>query len=303
MYSVQESADELRYRKSLLQAEQALLNASREELNNITSEDIKYTLQQINNSVAELDSNIQNAVDKLLQFEIECFTRVNASACEVIVNGHTAFSRIVDKIAEHFEQASYLQSLLKSREESIAIMDQKLQSTATQINILDTKIKAAMMLEIEKDIDLSSNNNIETRTCPDKGKIHFRFDTKDIILDASVCGDIENSQHKEGDGLPYCPDERVPVNISQSSLWSVSSCSVDHQLRAFGLYDNFTHLMNSAPAKVTASLSKVDIHRLWFDENIFKDFEHFTMVSELYCYKNNGTWVLLVLRAMLIFNN
>ena len=126
IYSVQESADELRYRKSLIQAEQALLNASREELNNITSEDIKYTLEQINKSVAELDTTIQNAVDKLLQFEIECFTRVNASACEVIVNGHTAFNRIVDKIAEHFEQASYLQSLLKSREESITIMDQKI---------------------------------------------------------------------------------------------------------------------------------------------------------------------------------
>ena len=98
MYSVQESADELWYRKSLLQAEQALLNASREELHNITSEDIKYTLEQINNSVAELDNNIQNAVDKLLQFEIECFTRVNASACELIVDGHMAFNRIVDKL-------------------------------------------------------------------------------------------------------------------------------------------------------------------------------------------------------------
>lgn len=287
MYSVQESADELRYRKSLLQAEQALLNASREELNNITSEDIKYTLELINKSVAELDITIENAVDKLLQFEIECFTRVNASACEVIVNGHTAFNRILDKIAEHFEQASYLQSLLKSRKESITIMNQKVQSTATQINMLDTKIKAAEMFEIEKDIDLSSNNNIETRTCPDKGKIHFTFDTKDTILDASVCGDItENSQHEEGDGLSYCTDERVPVNISQSSLWSISSCSVDHQLHAFGIYDNFTRLMNSAPAKVTASLSKVDIHRSWFDENIFKDFEHFTVVSELYFHEN-----------------
>lgn len=255
------------------------MNASRDELNNITSEDIKYTLAQINRSVVELDKNIENAVDKLLQFEMECFTRVNASACEVIVNGHTAFKRILDKIAEHFEQASYLQSLLTSRNESISIIDQKLKSTATEINLLDTKIKAADMVEIEKDIDLSSNNNIETRTCPDEGKVHFTFDTRHTIPDPSVCGGTSDSQNEEGQGLPYCHDERIPANVSTATLWNVASCSVDQQLRAFGLYENFTHLMNSAPAKVTASLSKVDIHRSWFDETIFRDFEHFTMVS------------------------
>lgn len=278
-YSVAESADELRYRKSLLQTEQALLNASKNELKNITSEDIKHTLEQINGSIADLDTKVKNAVDKLLQYEIECFTSVNASACDMIINGHTAFKLILDKIAEHFEQASYLQSLLNSREESIDVIERKLQTSATQINILNSKIKAAELLQIEKDIDLSSNNNIETRSCPEAGKIHFTFDTKHTTIDSYACSDASDSQNKEEEKLPYCHDERIPVNVSQHMLWNVASCSVDHQLRAFGLYDNFTRLMNSAPAVLTASLSKVDIHRPWFDKTIFSDWEHFTMVS------------------------
>lgn len=259
-----------------------MLNASRDELNNITSEDIKYTLEQINKSVAELDRQVQNAVDKLLQYEIECFTSVNASACDMIVNGHTAFKRILDKIAEHFEQASYLQSLLESREESILVIDQKLQSTATRIIALDAKIKAAELKQIEVDIDLSSNNNIEARSCPEQGNIHFTFDTSYVKLDSSVCSDMSYAANEGSVELPYCRDERVPVNVSQFMLWNVESCSVDNQLHAYGLYKNFTQIMNSSPAKVTASLSKVDIHRPWFDENIFRDWEHFTMVYKCY---------------------
>ena len=278
-YSVAESADELRYRKSLLQTEQALLNASRNELNNITSEDIKHTLEQINNSIAELDVIVHNAVDKLLQYEIECFTSVNVSACDVIVNGHTAFKRVLDEIAEHFEQASYLQSLLSSREDSITVIDRKLQNSATQINVLDAKIKQAELTQIEKDIDLSSNNNIETRSCPSEGSIHFTFDTKHTSFDSYTCADKSDHGSDSGEhSLPYCTDERIPVDVTQTKLWNVVSCSVDNQLRAFKLYDNFIKLMNSAQAKVTASLSKVDIRRHWFDETIFRDGQHFTMV-------------------------
>ena len=272
LYSIAESADELYYRKSLLETEQALLTASRKELSNITSEDIKYTLDLINRSIADLDTKVNNAVDKLLQYEIECFTSVNASACEVIVDGHTAFKQILDKIAEHFEQANYLQSLLNRRNESLSVIDQKLLNTATQIRALDAKIKTAELKQIEMDMDLSSNNNIETRSCPEKGKIHFTFNTEDCN------GATEPGQDGQEENLPFCPDDRIPVNISHSTLWNLASCSVDNQLQAFGLYDNFTQLMNSAQVKITASLSKADIHRPWFDETIFRDREHFTLV-------------------------
>ena len=280
--SIAESSDELRYRKSLFETEQALLNASRNELNNITSEDIKYTLDLINRSIADLDTKVNNAVDKLLQYEIECFTSVNASACELIVNGHTAFKQILDKIAEHFEQASYLQSLLNRRNESLSVIDQKLLSTATQIRVLDAKIRTAEIKQIEMDMDLSSNNNIETRSCPEKGKVHFTFNTEDPTPFSHLCSDTaEPEQDGQDESLPYCPDDRIPVNVSQSTLWNLASCSVDNQLQAFGLYDNFTQLMSFAPAKITASLSKVDIHRPWFDETIFRDWEHFTLVSQM----------------------
>ena len=280
LYSITESADELRYQKSLLETEHALLSASRNELSNITSEDIKYTLELINHSIADLDTKVNNAVDKLLQYEIECFTSVNASACELIINGHTAFKQILDKIAEHFEQTNYLQSLLNRRNESLSVIDQKLLSTATKIKVLDAKIRTAELKQIEVDMDLSSNNNIETRSCPEKGKIHFTFNTEDMTPYSYLCnGAAESEQDAPDEIIPYCPDDRIPVNISHSMLWNLASCSVDNQLQAFGLYDNFTQLMNLAQAKITASLSKVDIHRPWFDETIFRDREHFTLVS------------------------
>ena len=283
-FSIAESADELRYRKSLLETEQALLSASRSELSNITSEDIKYTLDLINRSIADLDKKVNNAVDKLLQYEIECFTSVNASACELIISGHTAFKQILDKIAEHFEQANYLQSLLNRRNESLSVIDQKLLNTASQIKVLDANIRTAELRQIEMDMDLSSNNNIETRSCPEKDKIHFTFNTEDTAPHSYVCNDAtepeQDKQDGKGENLPYCSDDRIPVDISQSMLWNLASCSVDNQLQAFGLYDNFTKLMNFAQAKVTASLSKVEIHRTWFDETIFGDWEHFTLVSK-----------------------
>ena len=63
-------------------------------------------------------------------------------------------------------------------------------------------------------------------------------------------------------------------NVSKVRLGNVVSCSVDNQLRAFGLYD-FIQMMNSAPGKVTASL---DIRRHWFNETIFRDGQHFTIL-------------------------
>ena len=139
------------------------------------------------------------------------------------------------------------------------------------------------MLEIEKDIELSKQQHFRHKDLYRQRKLHFTFDTQDMILDSSVCVDTAGSQHQEEGFLLYCHDERIPVNLSQAKLWNFVSCSVDHQLHAFGLYDNFTRLMNSAPAKVTASLLKVDTHRPWFDETTFRDWEHFTMVSTTDC--------------------
>ena len=275
-HSVAESADELRYRKSLLQAQQALLNASRNELNNITNDDINYTLEAINQTIADLDENVRNAVDKLLQLEIECFTRVNTTACDMIVNGHTAFRLILDKIAEHFEHASYIRSILDSKEESISILGQRLSVITGKISVLNSKIKAAEQLQIEADTEISSYTSLDSTSCPDADRVHYTFNTTDTVFNSQDCSSLGNPQNGN-----YCQDERVPVNVSQRSLWNLASCSVDHELIAFNLYNNFSELMNNVPAKITATLTKVDVQRPWFDEAIFRDWEHFTMVMTM----------------------
>jgi len=51
---------------------------------------------------------IHNSGDRLLQIEVECFTRVNLTMCGVIINGHKAFREILQEITENFEQEEYL---------------------------------------------------------------------------------------------------------------------------------------------------------------------------------------------------
>ena len=93
-FRVDQSADELRYLRSMYQAQYALLNASRNELHNITSKDILYTLKKINSSLEDLGITVKNAINKLMQYQIECFTQVNVTACEIITGGQTAFKLV-----------------------------------------------------------------------------------------------------------------------------------------------------------------------------------------------------------------
>ena len=54
----------------------------------------------------KLCKQVQNAVDKMLQMEVECFAKVNLTACGDIINTHTAFRLLLDDVAERFEQAA-----------------------------------------------------------------------------------------------------------------------------------------------------------------------------------------------------
>lgn len=278
-FRVEQSADELRYLKSLFQAQQALLSASRKELHNITSKDIIYTLEKINASLVNLGKTVKNAVDKMTQFQIECFTRVNASACDIITSGQNAFKFILERIAEHYEQAAYLEAILNSRNESIIVIGQKLDEISRQISILDSRIEEANREVIDKDADVAANDNFEVKSCPTTwGKMLFTYETESTVLDEITCSgkvsvDVGNQT------VPYCFDERIPVNTTKRLLWNLASCSVDLQVKAFDTYRDFVALMNTATSKISASLTKVDIKRAWFDEAIFRDWEHFTFVS------------------------
>ena len=279
-FRVDQSADELRYLKSMYQAQYALLKASRNELHNITSKDIQYTLKKINSSLENLGATVKNAIDKMMQYQIECFTQVNASACEIITSGQTAFRFIVDKIAEHYEQAAYLQAILNSRNESIIVIGDKLDEMAREMDALDSRIETAERERIDKDTEVVANINFDVKTCPTAwGKTLFTYESDHTVLDAVTCSGKVAVDVGNNTMVPYCLDEKIPVNTSERLLWNLASCSVDLQTKSFHRYKDFIMLMNTAPSKVSAALTKVNIKRAWFDEAIFRDWEHFTLVS------------------------
>ena len=264
----------------MLQAQYGLLNVSRNELHNITSKDILYTLKKINSSLEDLGRTVRNAVDKLMQFQIECFTQVNASACAIITSGETAFKFIIDKIAEHYEQAAFLEAILNSRNESIIVIGDKLDEIERQMDVLDSKIEKAERERIDKDADLAANANFDVKSCPTSwGKTLYTYESEHTVLDDTTCSGKVAVDVGNNTMIPYCLDERIPVNTSERLLWNLASCSVDLQTKAFGRYDDFITLMNTVPSKISASLTKVNIKRAWFDEAIFRDWEHFTVVS------------------------
>ena len=283
-----ESSDELRYQESLLKAQQALMNATKNDLANKTNEDVNNSIEKIEDIMRKLRERVQNAVDKLLQMEVECFAKVNLTACGDIISSHTAFRLLLDDVAEHFEQAAYLESILNGRSESIDVLQQKLSEVSAKIKFLDTRISAAEKAETSETIDLSTTNKKSdisaSVTCAEAGKIQFAFDSEEATASSSLCSEDEDSQSTDegNEDKKYCSDVRVPLNATQDPLWHASSCAVDSDLQALdNLMKNFTETMNSIQTKITASLYKVKVKRPWLDDDIFKDWDHFTMVSIL----------------------
>ncbi len=250
---------------------QALLNATAAELNNITSQEINRRLEVLAEKKAQLMQLVQNGVDRLLQMEVECFTRVNLSMCGEILEGHAAFREILQEISEHFEHAEYLESILKGRVNTLPVLKQKISSVNQELETLTTKINNADKKEIADDIEASTSSNYEITSCPALGQVKFTFDAH--LKEAEI-------KSKCSSHVMECADFRVPVNASMRSLWDVHSCAVDSELKSFNQYQNFTALMNSVPVKVSASLQKVEVKRSWLDSSIFKETNHYTMVSK-----------------------
>ncbi len=274
-----ESSDELRYRISLLKAQQALMNATRNDLADKTNEDVSNSLTKIKEIMAKLQERVENAVDKLVQMEVDCFAKVNLTVCGNIIDSHTAFRLLLDGVAEHYEQAAYLESILNRREETISVLRQKLNEVAVSIKDLNKRILQAQDAETGELIDLSTGRLVDktsSATCIEAGKIQFTYQSSQEPIDTSKCfEEIQNDESKK-----YCADVRVPLNAAQSPLWSVHSCSVDHDLEAFdNLLSEFHHVMNTIDTEITASLHRVDVHRPWLDEKIFQDLDHYTMVK------------------------
>ena len=286
MCSSVESADQLRYRKSLLLTQQMLLNSTKNELNSKTSSDVNATLLGIQNSLSDLRTLIEGGVDKLLQMEVECFTRVNLTVCGDIIGGHTAFRALLQDIAEHYAQAEYLESLLVGKSTTIKVLQKRLVEVTTELRMVDALIAKAEETETEMAIDTRTDNDADVSSCPDEGQVRFSFDSRGVDVE-EMC-DEEGEGEGEGSGGDDnmdCIDVQVPANTTINKMWNVHSCSIENELKSFGHLRNFTNLMDSAPIKISASLLKVKVRRPWFQVPIFEDSEHFTMVSAVYVTK------------------
>jgi len=207
--------------------------------------------------------------------EVECFTKVDLTTCGDIVGGHTAFSNLLEDVADHHAQAEYLQSILLGRSNAIRVINQKLLDVASQLSALETMIDAKEESEMAQSLEVGTNDGIDISSCPESGLIKFIFDARSV--DTDFCQEEEFLDDEEVE----CVDFELPVNASDKSLWNVHSCSIESKLQSFGLLENFTRMMNSVPIKISASLQKVEVHRSWFQPGIFEDSEHFTIVSVL----------------------
>lgn len=265
----------MQYKKSLLLAKQALLNATKYELNSKTNSDITQTQEEIERSLSEIQTWVDHGVDKLLQMEVDCFTRVNLSVCAEIIDGHTAFRALLVELAEHFAQSEYLKSILNRKTQVVQVIQEQLYRVNSEIRILDSLISKREKGEAEETMEASTSIDKNVTSCPGVGQIQFLFDSEDINS-SQYCQDVEDSNN---DNMNDCIDIEVPANATSRDLWNVNSCSVDSELMSFDMLKPFVKLMNSIPVKITASLLKVNIHRSWFDPSLFEDSDHFTMVS------------------------
>lgn len=247
--------------------QQALLNATKIELNSKTSVEVNKTLNDIKERISSLQNLIENGVQTLLKMEIDCFTKLNYTVCADIIEGHEAFRYILQDVAEHFAQEEYLQSLLNGRSSTLQVLQQKLLKVSSDIKVLSSQISKAEALDSAEVIDTTIKVGPGVANCPGTGQIKFAFDSKSVDED---CDDQNESIN--------CVDVAIPDNSTSKNLWNVHSCSVDSELKSFNLFNNFTHLINSNQIKITASLLKVSVHRAWFDPSIF-DIGHYTMVS------------------------
>ena len=257
------------------------MNAAKNDLANQTNEDVNASLDKIKVIMETLHERVKNAVDRLIQMEVECFAKVNLTVCGNIIDTHTAFKLLLNDVAEHYEQAAYLESILNGRTEALSVLLRKLGEIASSIKSLDKQISAAEDAETSETIDITTGKEVDplvSISCKEAGKIQFSFHTSLFDADESLC-------EVEGEDSRNCSDVRIPLNATQSPLWSVHSCALDDDLVALDsdVLSTFHSEMNSLEAEIGALLLRVDIIRPWLDPDIFMDSNIYTMVSDYLC--------------------
>ena len=267
MHSPPQSTDELRYRKSLLLAQQAMLIGMKKEIDDATSTHLSNHIGNITSNLEVLQGHVNNSVERLLDDELECFTNVNSSSCADVNGRYTNFRFTLDQIAEHFAQVNYLETILYGNLNNSQLIDETLEEVASNLTVIDAKIAVAKVVEQEETLDISTDHSVPLGTsCSEYGHVQFSFSSPATTGDCAVDSD-------------ECKYQMVPSNVLDKGLWNVQSCSVDDELKSFYLYDSFVAQMNNAAFNVTASLRKVVVERPWFDANLFEEARHYKMVS------------------------
>lgn len=270
-YSLPESADELHYKTSLIQAQIASLNATMASLRSESNEEVQNTMEEVTHKLEELNQMVENGVSALQKLEVSCLMKVNIAACQNISNGHSAFHFLLQEVAQHYAQVEYLKSILNRREKFISILLDRISELNAQKKVLQYQLDRTETAELSNSI--STQDQAE---CSDEEwLVHLFFKTEEVITD----NDCSERQGKDENN--YCSEDLLlPANVTHRELWHLQSCAVDSELRAFGLLKNFTKTMNAASAQITAALHKVDILRPWFDITVFED-AHMKMVSKV----------------------
>ena len=270
IYREAQSSDQLRYQLSLLQAQQALMNAAKNDIAIQTNEDVNTSLIKINVILETLHERVRNAVNTLMQMEVDCFAKVDLEACGSITDTQAAFKTLLSDVAKYYEQVAYLESILTGRNEMLPVFLEKLGDVAGRIKSLDKQISEAKKAETRESIDITTGGQVDplTRTTGEEaGMTEFIFCTSMFETDYSFC---EN----EPENIQKCTDIRIPPLATQSPLWSMRSSAIDPASAGM-----LHATLSSVETEIRATIQKVDIVRPWLNPDILMDPNIYTMVS------------------------
>ena len=267
-----QSSDQLRYQLSLLQTQQALMNAAKNNLANQPYNEVNSSLNNINNILKTLRDRVKNAVDKLMQMEVNCFIEVDLNVCGDIADTQATFKVLLNDVAEYYEQAAYLESILNGRTEALPVFLEKLGDVADRIKNLDKQISAARDAETRESIDVTTGGQVDPladATGEEAEKVQFSFGTSlsEIVIDDFLCqNEVEESRE--------CIHTKIPPQATQSPLWSMNSSAIDPASEG-----TLHTTLRDVETEIRATIQKVDIVRPWLDPEILLDPNIYTMVS------------------------
>ena len=237
--SLPESADELRYQISLIQAQIASLNATMVTLYSQSDEEVQKEMENVVQKLQELNQMVETGVGVLQRMEISCFMKLDIAACQNISDGRSAFHFLLQEVAERYAQVEYLNSILNRRRKFISILQDRVSELDAQKKAVQHQLDKTETSELSETISVQEQAKCST----EEGRVQLDFKTEEVLIDSDC---VQRQESPEKDGI-YCNDDfLLPANVTHRELWHLESCTVDSELRAFGLLKNFTEALIEA---------------------------------------------------------